>query len=68
LFDEVAKHGQFLNNTEYTRSQQPYFSKKKSVETRAREAQEKRATSRKNICSTCHMAMPLGTKECENCE
>ena len=68
LFEEAAKHGKFLNNTEHTRSQQPIFTKKKGIETKAREASERRYTRRSNICTKCNMTKPMGMKECENCE
>jgi hypothetical protein len=67
LAAEWGKYGKLQDNTEYTRSQKGHFAKKKSDETKAKEASERRYTNRSNVCTRCHMAMPVGTGTCDTC-
>lgn len=55
------------NNTQATRDATPIFTKKKSDVTLAYEASERRYVSRTNVCGTCNMLVPVGTKVCDNC-
>jgi hypothetical protein len=63
---ELIKYGELKDSR--SKFAHGIFTKPKSIETRANEAQTRRYECRSNICSTCHMTIPLGTKECENCE
>lgn len=64
IAEEWHKYGHILDNTEHTRSLKPIRRKKKSDVTRAREAQERRYTSRSNICPIHNMTRAVGTGEC----
>lgn len=64
LAEEWHKHGQLLDNTEYTRSKQVYRRKPKSDVTKSREASDRRYQRRSNICTVCFQTKAVGTGVC----
>jgi hypothetical protein len=62
---EWGKNGKISDNTEYTRSQKGIFTKKKSDETKSKEASERRYQRRSNVCPDCNMLKAVGVEhEC----